>query len=141
VWLGKIPSDSIGLSSYPIDLHPVDATDHEAFAPIRHVYGIPLGAMVPRGIDNLVLASPAISASHLASGSARVIPTTIEEGEAAGVACADADRSGIDIAQLAESVSDVALLRHDLTKDGAIVGSPSTGDAERVATAPVGTKS
>jgi hypothetical protein len=141
VWLGKVPSDSIGLSSYPIDLHPVDATDHQAFAPIRHVYGIPFGAMVPRGIDNLVLASPAISASHLASGSARVIPTTIEEGEAAGVACADADRAGIDVVQLAENASRVALLRHDLTKDGAVVGSPTVGDAERIAIAPVGTKS
>jgi len=88
-----------------------------------------------------VLASPAISASHLASGSARVIPTTIEEGEAAGVACADADRAGIDVVQLAENASRVALLRHDLTKDGAVVGSPTVGDAERIAIAPVGTKS
>jgi hypothetical protein len=82
--------------------------------------------MVPRGIDNLVLASPAISASHLASGSARVIPTTIEEGEAAGVACADADRTGIDIVQLAQNARHVALLRHDLTSDGTIVGAISS---------------
>ena len=78
-----------------------------------------------RGIDNLVVASPAISASHLASGSARVIPTTIEEGEAAGAACADADRGGIDIVQLAENANHLALLRHDLMKDGTIVGLPS----------------
>ncbi len=37
VWLGRIPADSVGLASYPIDVHPVDATDEPAFAPVRHV--------------------------------------------------------------------------------------------------------
>ncbi|MBD5635360.1 MAG: FAD-dependent oxidoreductase [Candidatus Eremiobacteraeota bacterium] len=121
VWLGEIPADSIGLSSYPIDLHPVDATGAQAFAPIRHVYGIPFGALVPRGLDNLLLAGPAISASHLAAGSARVVPTTIEEGEAAGVAAAQADRAGIDFVELAEQPARVVALRAELAQDGTIV--------------------
>jgi hypothetical protein len=125
VWLGKVPPDSIGLSSYPIDLHPVDATDADAYAPRRHVYGIPFGAMLPLGFDNLVLASPAISASHLASGSARVIPTTIEEGEAAGAASAAADRDGIDFVELEQRPARIAGLRLDLAENGALVGDPS----------------
>lgn len=84
VWDGVVPDDSIGLASYPIDLHPVEPSDEPAYAPVRHVYGIPFGALVPRGLANVLLASPAISASHLASGSARVVPTTVEEGEADG---------------------------------------------------------
>jgi hypothetical protein len=88
VWRGVVPADSVGLASYPIDLHPVDPADEPAFAPVRHVYGIPFGALVPKGLDNVLLASPAISSSHLASGSARVVPTTIEEGEADGTECA-----------------------------------------------------
>ncbi len=88
VWNGRIPADSIGLASYPIDLHPVDPTDEPAYAPVRHVYGIPFGALEPAGLANVLLAGPAISASHLASGSARVVPTTIEEGEADGNAFA-----------------------------------------------------
>jgi hypothetical protein len=94
VWNGVVPADSIGLASYPIDLHPVDPTDEPAYAPIRHVYGIPFGALVPAGLTNVLLASPAISASHLASGSARVVPTTIEEGEADGNAFASLVASG-----------------------------------------------
>jgi len=126
VWRGVIPSDSIGLSSYPIDVHPVDATDEPAFAPIRHVYGIPFGTLVPKGLSNLVLASPAISASHLASGSARIIPTTIEEGEADGAASALAQRQRIDFVQLAQRSAALADLRHDLAANGAIVGEPAT---------------
>jgi hypothetical protein len=122
VWHGLIPADSIGLSSYPIDVHPVDANDQPAFAPIRHVYGIPFGALIPKGLSNLMVASPAISASHLAAGSARIVPTTIEEGEAAGAASALAQRERIDFVQLAHNAEDLTDLRRDLTASGAIVG-------------------
>jgi hypothetical protein len=111
VWLGRIPADSIGLSSYPLDLHPVDPTDEQAYAPERHVYGVPFGALVPKGFTNLLLASPAISASHVASGSARVIPTTIEEGEADGYASAVALRHDETFVDLAERPSAIAIAR------------------------------
>ena len=41
----------------------VHADDEPAYAPIRHVYGIPFGALVPAGRANVLLASPAISAA------------------------------------------------------------------------------
>jgi hypothetical protein len=111
VWFGRIPADSIGLSSYPLDLHPVDPSDEPAYAPERHVYGIPFGTLVPKGFTNLLLASPAISASHVASGSARVIPTTIEEGEADGHACAIAEKRGENFLELARQPSAIAIER------------------------------
>ena len=95
VWYGKIPADSIALASYPIDLHPVDPTDEPAYAPERHVYGIAFGTLEPLGLTNVLLASPAISASHEASGSARIIPTTIEEGEADAYALRNAAKHDI----------------------------------------------
>ncbi len=121
VWDGVLPADRIGLGSYPLDLHPVTASTPLAYAPVRHVYGIPFGALVPRGIDNLLVASPAISASHEASGSARVVPTTIEEGEAAGTAAALADRARLTFPELAASATDIAGLQTDLRRDGAIL--------------------
>jgi len=135
VWFGKVPGDTIGLSSYPIDLHPVDATDEPAYAPIRHVYGIPFGALVPRGFANLLVAGPSISASHLASGSARVIPTTIEEGEAAGAAAAQADRAGIDFTAVARDRNQIAALRRDLLASDVVLALPARTDADRVALA------
>jgi len=128
IWNGKIPEDTIGLSSYPLDLHPVTATDRPAFAPIRHVYGVPLGTLIPRDFQNLILAGPAISASHIASGSARVIPTTIEEGEAAGAAAALALAHRITFLQLATSMPEIAQLRDDLRDHGAIFATSPRDD-------------
>jgi ribulose 1,5-bisphosphate synthetase/thiazole synthase len=121
VWAGVLPADRIGLSSYPLDLHPVTATDRLAYAPIRHVYGVPFGALVPRGFTNLLLASPAISASHEASGSARVIPTTIVGGEAAGAAAALAHERHITVGTLATTPPDVTALQSDLRRNGTIL--------------------
>jgi len=121
VWTGRIPADTIGLSSYPMDLHPVVADERPAYAPVRHVYGIPFGSLVPVGFANLLLASPAISASHLASGSARVIPTTIEEGEAAGAAAALVEGRGLTFADFVRRSSARTALRDDLQAHGAIV--------------------
>jgi hypothetical protein len=121
VWDSVMPADRIGLGSYPLDLHPVSATDKLAYAPVRHVYGIPLGALVPKGFTNLMLASPAISASHEASGSARVIPTTIEEGEAAGAATAIARDRHVSLAELTATPAAVAELQTDLREHGAIL--------------------
>lgn len=121
VWNGVMPADRIGLSSYPLDLHPVTVDTRLAYAPVRHVYGVPFGAMVPRGFTNMVLASPSISASHEAAGSARVIPTTIEEGEAAGAATAIALQRHVSIAALATASAGVAALQSDLRAHGTIL--------------------
>ena len=121
VWAGDIPDDTIGLSSYPLDLHPVTAGERPAFAPIRHVYGVPFGTLVPAGFENLILASPAISASHLAAGSARVIPTTIEEGEAAGAAAALAMRARVAFPALAREPAFIDSLRDSLERFGVVL--------------------
>jgi FAD dependent oxidoreductase len=131
VWKGKIPDDTIGLSSYPMDLHPVTRGDRPAYAPVRHVYGIPFGALVPRDLVNVILASPAISATHIAAGSARVIPTTIEEGEAAGVAAALAQRVHLTFTALAHDAGAIAVVREQLLQNGAILtyGASRTAEA------------
>jgi hypothetical protein len=134
VWDGRIPSDTIGLSSYPLDLHPVTADDKPAFAPVRHVYGVPFGSLIPLGLGNVILASPAISASHLASGSARIIPTTIEEGEAAGAAAALAMSERCSFDTLARSHADIAALRGNLEHAGVILTQTSVQISRRPAT-------
>jgi hypothetical protein len=127
VWDGVEPADRIGLSSYPLDLHPVTATDRLAYAPERHVYGVPFGALVPRAFTNLLLAGPSISASHEAAGSARVIPTTIEEGEADGAAAALALARHVSFGTLDRSPVLIADLQRNLRRNGAILDyAPAT---------------
>jgi hypothetical protein len=121
VWDGAIPDDTIGLSSYPLDLHPVTAEERLAYAPVRHVYGIPFGTLVPRDLANVILASPAISATHIAAGSARVVPTTIEEGEAAGIAAALAERERLTFPALARDAEAIADVREQLLHEGSIL--------------------
>jgi hypothetical protein len=121
VWDGAIPDDTIGLSSYPLDLHPVTAGDKLAYAAVRHVYGIPFGTLVPRDLANLILASPAISATHIAAGSARVVPTTVEEGEAAGIAAAFAEHAGVTFPAMARDAKAIAAVREQLLRNGTIL--------------------
>ena len=121
VWTGRIPSDAIGLSSYPMDLHPSTHDEILAYAPVRHVYGVPFGTLVPRGFSNLLLASPSISATHIAAGSARVIPTTIEEGEAAGAASAIALRDHLSFREFVTNPLAFLSLRANLRAHGVLL--------------------
>jgi hypothetical protein len=88
---------------------------------VRHVYGVPFGTLVPRGFTNLMIAGPSISASHEAAGSARVIPTTIEEGQAVGTAAALVNARHITVAELAQTRADIADLQTGLRDAGAIL--------------------
>ncbi|TAM91952.1 FAD-dependent oxidoreductase [bacterium] len=121
IWHGRVPYDTIGLASYPLDIHPTYIGEPPAYAPVRHVYGVPFRAMVPYGFDNLLVAGPAISATHVAAGSARIIPTTIEEGEAAGIAAALALHQGVDFSKIALRIGLMRRLRVALVRAGAVI--------------------
>ena len=132
IWAGRVPLDTIGLSSYPLDVHPTTAAEKPAYAPVRHIYGVPLGTLIPRDLTNVILASPAISATHLAAGSARIVPTTIEEGEAAGVALALAADRNESVSTLARDAAGLIALRADLVRDGVILPAISVKAVARV---------
>jgi len=102
--------DAIGVASYPIDLHPYRPGELNPFSPRRYVYTIPFRSLVPVGVGNLVCASRSISASYEAAASARVVPTTMEEGQAAGAAAVLSIREKVSFRQLAERPA----LIHDL---------------------------
>jgi hypothetical protein len=134
VWNRRVPFDTIGLASYPLDTHPVDASDKQTYAPERRVYGVPLGALLPLGFVNLGLASPSISATHVAAGSARIVPTTVEEGEALGAACALARARGRSLLDVDRDPALVRALRADLQAHGVLLAppAPALSSADRV---------
>jgi hypothetical protein len=105
IWNGERPYDTIALAAFPFDVHPVHKGEvgGDGWLEEPHVYGIPLRALVPYGFENLLVVGPSISAKHTASGSVRVMPTTIAEGEAAGEACAQSIRGGYSVRRMALS--------------------------------------
>ena len=89
--------DEIGRYSYPIDIHPMTAdTDGMKGFPksvsMRHedgqTYSIPYRCLVPKGINNLLVAGRCIGADRAMQASTRVIPCCYITGQAAGVAAA-----------------------------------------------------
>ncbi|NKB72630.1 MAG: FAD-dependent oxidoreductase [Candidatus Latescibacteria bacterium] len=75
-------ADSVGLGSYSIDIHG-QATDVVYTAPTKP-FQIPLGALIPKHLDNLLPACKNIGTTHLTNGCYRLHPVEWNIGEAAG---------------------------------------------------------
>jgi hypothetical protein len=75
--------DSVGIGSYAIDLHPTSGgnnyIDFEALP-----FQIPLGALIPRRVENLLPACKNIGTTHITNGCYRLHPVEWNIGEAVG---------------------------------------------------------
>jgi glycine/D-amino acid oxidase-like deaminating enzyme len=80
--------DGIARGFYPIDIHSADATGDASGAHPAVPYEIPYRCLVPKNIENLLVAGRCISTDHVAHGSVREMGTTMPLGEAAGCAAA-----------------------------------------------------
>lgn len=88
--------DAVARGSYPVDIHnPTGPGTVLKRLPPGEAYDIPLRALMPRGIDNLVVAGRCLSGTHEAHSSYRVMPIAMATGQAAGVCAALAARRGI----------------------------------------------
>lgn len=135
---GKRFADAIAQGTYPIDIHnPVgrgirfkylDGTSKEVLADGSAVegywtgdgakrstlcYQVPYGALLPRGVENLLVAGRSISATHEAHGATRVMVNCMQFGQAAGVAAVASLRTGSAARDL-----DRSLLRQRLEAQG-----------------------
>jgi hypothetical protein len=110
------PPDAVALCAWALETHGADrGTRWEWLAP-GDWYGIPFGCLVPRDLDNVLVAGRNLSADHEAHASTRVAAQCIALGEAAGLACAMALAAGIHPGDV-----DVAALRRGLCERGAIL--------------------
>lgn len=106
--------DSIACGGHPIDIHPLPPE-------IEHVdlnhwrFYIPYRVMLPKSIDNLLVAGRSVSATRMASGAIRPTAQCMAMGEAAGTAAAILTKSGGAARDI-----DIGVLREKLKANGAI---------------------
>ena len=88
-------ADRIALGNYDVDIHNPEGsgTSHYYFAPGTY-YTIPYGSLLPKELDNLLVAGRCISATHEAQASVRIMPICATTGQAAGTAIALARKTG-----------------------------------------------
>lgn len=75
--------DSIGVGMYRIDLHPSTGGDTYIDVP-SSPFQIPLGALIPVRMSNLLPAGKSIGTTHITNGCYRLHPVEWNVGEAAG---------------------------------------------------------
>ena len=106
---GRKPDDAVVRCSWPIELHTEMADTHWEVFDADHMHYVPFGAMVPDGLDNVVVAGRCIDAEPAALASVRVMGPCFAMGRAAATAAAGLGGGSfhqIDIAALQDAVSD-----------------------------------
>lgn len=78
-------ADIIAISDHAVDIHGSKGRLYEV---PNGPYGVPYRCLLPRGVENLLIASRAASFSHIAASSCRLSRTMMTLGQAAGNAAA-----------------------------------------------------
>jgi hypothetical protein len=88
----------IAVGDYPIDHHHAKNPAAPAIDFIRirvPAYNVPLGALVPAGVDGLIVAEKSISVTNIVNGATRLQPVVLQLGQAAGALAGVCIRRGI----------------------------------------------
>ena len=119
---GRHFNDVVVLGSFPIDMHPAvgdgGGTDTGLAMGLETapVYEIPYRCLVPKEIEQLLVAGRSVSGTREAIAAIRIMPTCIAMGHAAGVAGAIAVTDEAPVRDI-----EIAKLQHILNDQGAIL--------------------
>lgn len=116
-------ADSVGIGSYAIDLHPSSAGDNYIDFDARP-FQIPLGAMIPRRVENLLPACKNLGTTHITNGCYRLHPVEWSIGEAAGALVAFARAVRTTARAVRDTPRLLADFQRDLRADGVLLEWP-----------------
>jgi len=92
--------DAIARSNYPVDVHGAQVECGEFEIPIvpegERYFEIPYRCLVPKGVENLLVAGRSFSSDYVGQSSPRVQPSCRAFGEVAGIAAALSMEMGIN---------------------------------------------
>jgi len=125
---GRVWEDSICYSTWPVDFH---VHKWQGFVPPPGIRGlgantyptIPFGALVPEGVENLLVAGRCLSADRITYSAVRVCAPAMAMGQAAGCAAALSAKGGVTPAAL-----DMTLLKKTLAENGQVIPKPGLFD-------------
>lgn len=94
----------IAVGNYPVDHHHTRYHGYEElpnlyFHPIPS-YGLPLGTLIPKDVEGLIVAEKSISVSNIINGTTRLQPMVMQIGQAAGALAALAVKEGKNIREV-----------------------------------------
>lgn len=134
--------DSVGIGHYAIDFHPcmtlsppelpgnTERPGERRGAGMAYPFQIPLRAMIPQKVDNLLVASKSIATSHIAAAAYRVHSFEWSAGAAAGTTAAFALEKAIApldlVDQLPRAEPQLEDLKRRLEKNGNPTAFPNT---------------
>lgn len=88
IMASKRPTVTVALSSAPVDAGRFLTTDYDAIVTHPIVYGLPLGAYIPVGWDNVLMPGKKASFQSMAATSGTSIPSTVTSAQGLGAAAA-----------------------------------------------------
>ncbi len=112
---GRVFEDAVSNAFYPVDLHTKSGVKPKPLKP-GTVPTIPLGALVPKESQNVIVAGRCVSSDRLANSGLRVQASCMGMGQAAGVAASLAAANGTTPFKVP-----IDEIRRVLLKHGAIV--------------------
>lgn len=117
---GRAFSDQVYRYACFVDIHEPKPGSRSRLAdrslPPGVSYGVPFRCLVPKQVENLLVAGRCLSATHAALASVRMMPSCMAMGQAAGTAAALAVQNSIPVRQI-----DPDRLRERLAEQGVLL--------------------
>lgn len=114
--------DSVGLSGYRVDIHKPTAPGKPSITEVAHgkhwLQQIPLGALIPVRVENLLPACKNLGVTHVTNGAFRVHPTEWNIGESAGALAAFCLAGKLTPRQVRNTPSHLADFQRELERQG-----------------------